>query len=67
MTFIIDRFEGEFAVVEANDKVFNMPRALLPADAREGSVINISVDHDETQKRLKEAEQILKSLFDETE
>ncbi len=67
MSFIIDRFEGEFAVVEAIGKTYNIPKDLLPSDAKEGSVIEISVNEAETDKRFKEAKSLLKSLFNETE
>ena len=67
MSFIIDRFEGEFAVVEAIGKAYNIPKDLLPSDAKEGSVIEISVNEAETDKRFKEAKSLLKSLFNETE
>ena len=30
MTFIIDRFEGEFAVVEMGGNIYNIPKVLLP-------------------------------------
>ncbi len=42
MRAVIDRFEGELAVVELNEEMFNIPRALL-ADAREGDIIEITV------------------------
>ncbi len=41
---IIDRFEGESAVLEFQGKIFSFPRALLPAIAREGDVLKISAD-----------------------
>ena len=50
MTFIIDRFEGDFAVVEANEKTYNIAKALLPDDAKEGSVIEVKVDKEATEK-----------------
>lgn len=40
---IIDRFEGDFAVIEMDDTTFNFPKNLLPPDAKEGDVINIEV------------------------
>ena len=52
MTVIIDRFEDGFAVVETGDKQFiNIPRGVLPANAKEGDVISIIVDSDETKRR----------------
>lgn len=63
MTFIIDRFEGEFAVVEANEKTYNIAKALLPDDAKEGSVIEVKVDKEATEKAKNEAADLLKDLF----
>ena len=40
----IDRFEGEFAVVELEDGTLsNMPRVLLPEAAKEGDIISIKI------------------------
>lgn len=45
MKVIIDRIEGGFAVVELeNGSHFNLPTGLLPEGAKEGSVIDISLD-----------------------
>ena len=41
MKVTIDRFDGGFAVVETGDKKFvNLPDALVPAGAKEGSVLH---------------------------
>ncbi len=37
--YIIDRFEGELAVIEHGEDFLNIPRSELPADAEEGSVL----------------------------
>ena len=41
MKGIIDRFEGEFAVVETDGGFVNVPKAKLPAEAKEGAVIDL--------------------------
>ena len=52
MKVIIDRFEGKFAVIELEDGSFaNMPKVLVPIAAKEGSVLLIEIDQEETQKR----------------
>jgi len=52
MRIIIDRFEGDFAVVELENKLFaNMPKSLVPLGAKEGSVLSIELDEKETEKR----------------
>ena len=43
MKAIIDRFEEDHAVVELNEKMYNIPRALIPHDAREGDTIEITI------------------------
>ena len=64
MQVIIDRFEEGFAVVEIEPgKMVNMPRELLPAEAKEGDVINIFVDQEETTRRKKNINNLMNSLF----
>ena len=54
---IIDRFEGELAVCECDDRtMFTLPRAQLPAAAREGDCLAFAdgawqVDAQRTQAR----------------
>jgi hypothetical protein len=38
-SIIIDRFEGDFAVVEKGKKCLNIPRSLICADVKEGDVL----------------------------
>lgn len=44
--FIIDRFEGERAVLEQEGRTYELPRSLLPADAREGDAVRLLVSRD---------------------
>ena len=57
MRIIIDRFEGNYAVVELPDKsTWNVPRELFP-DAVEGDSYVISKDENETadcQERIED-------------
>lgn len=63
MKIIIDRFEGGFAVCELESgKTVNVPSELFP-DAKEGSVIIISIDKKETEKRKENAQKRLSALF----
>ncbi len=41
MKVIIDRFEGEIAVVECDGRMMNIPRALV-GDAQEGDAVMIT-------------------------
>ena len=69
MKVIIDRFEGNFAVCEKEDrKMLDIQREKVPNTAKEGDVLNIindriTIDHDETEKRKKEIEELTKDLW----
>ncbi|MEW6066232.1 hypothetical protein P378_03310 [Desulforamulus profundi] len=63
---IIDRFEGDWAVVEFEGRTtFNFPRKLLPEYAREGDVLKfqVMIDRHETEKRRAEIDVLVKKLF----
>ncbi len=63
MKVIIDRFEGDFAVVELPDgEIVDLPCALF-ADAKEGDIISITVDADETAKRRERIAQLQESIW----
>ncbi len=64
---VIDRFEGEFAVLETDSGIINVKRSLLPADAREGDVVLLrdgkwETDHDAAEKLRREAVRKLRRL-----
>jgi hypothetical protein len=63
---VIDRFEGEIAVVEYGEKFYDIPRAWLPVGAKEGDVIvlSLSVDQDETARRRAEIKRKMEDLFE---
>jgi len=66
--YIIDRFEGDWAIVETGNRTtFNLPRGVLSADLKEGDVINIkvSIDSEATSQRSKKAKSLLDNFFDE--
>lgn len=53
---IVDRLEGDVAVVEEGDLFVRLPLSILPADVREGDVLakengRYTVDVDATEKR----------------
>lgn len=63
MEVIIDRFEGEYAVVEIEKgKLINIPRILVP-DAKEGDTIKIIVDKEATKKRQEHVKDLVNDLF----
>lgn len=69
MQLVIDRFEGNFAVCEKDDKtMIDIEKIKLPLDAKEGDVITIeqdkiTIDLIETKKRKSEITKITKNLW----
>ena len=61
--FIVDRIEGNFVVVEFNDTMIEVPLELFKEEVKEGDVLYLSVDKDETEKRHNELKGRLFSLF----
>lgn len=66
MKVIIDRFEGNYAVVELEDKsTVDMPKLLLPKEAKEGDSIEIRIDTQETESRKKRVEKLMNDLWED--
>ena len=70
MKGIIDRFEGNYAVVELLDgKMINIDKAQLPIGIEEGMVIHISesitINIDETRERKEEIKKLIEDLWEE--
>ncbi len=69
MQLIIDRFEGEFAICEKQDRsLVKVKRSQIPAKAREGDVLNMEgntarIDLAETAKRKKAASDLMNDLW----
>jgi hypothetical protein len=69
MRVIIDRFEGRATVCEKEDRtMMEIPRIVTPEDAKEGDVLiiengDIIIDHEATEKRRKEIEELTKGLW----
>lgn len=64
--FIIDRIEGEAAVIEWEMGMFQLPRTLLPRGAKEGDLLKISIELDKknTNVRWEELEEKAKRLWE---
>ena len=64
---IINRFEEDWAVIEFVQKTFNIPKFLIPPDAREGDVIKIQItlDREATDARVKATKQLTDELFED--
>jgi hypothetical protein len=71
MKYIIDRFEGDWAVCESADgKMVDIEKSKLPKNAEVGDVIilengHFRVDKEETDKRRKEIEDLMNELFED--
>lgn len=61
---IIDRFEGDLAIIECEDKMIEIPVKYLPAAAREGDVLKLVIDEKETDKRRERIQKLADSLFE---
>ncbi len=63
MKAVIDRFEGDYAIVLfGKDEIkVDIPKKLLPADSKEGSWLNISFELD-LEGELKQRERIESKL-----
>ncbi len=65
MEFIINRIEGEFAVCEGkNGEIFNIPRTVI-TDGKEGDIIKLLIDKEETLKKKGNTQKRLNKLFNE--
>ena len=63
MQVIVDRIEGEFLVLELpSGEVVNVPKVLVP-NAKEGDVINITIDNDKTKVRQENIDNLMNELF----
>ena len=69
MKVIIDRFEGNYAVCEKEDKtMINIERNKIPTEAKEGSVLSVTedeiiIDQEDTIRRNKDIEELTKDLW----
>ncbi|ANS51930.1 hypothetical protein BT246_66380 (plasmid) [Bacillus thuringiensis] len=66
---IIDRFEGELAVIEINNSTIDVPKSKLPSTAKEGDVLIIedgtyTIDKNETDKKRREVQNLMDKLFE---
>lgn len=65
MKVTIDRFEGDYAVVELENRdMADLPKALVPLGAKEGDILEITIDEDETESRRQRIERMTEDLWD---
>ncbi len=60
---IVDRFEGDFALVECGDQMLQIPKSELPAGAKEGSVLALRLDPEAEKARRAQMAKKQNSLF----
>ncbi|MBQ4528104.1 MAG: DUF3006 domain-containing protein [Clostridia bacterium] len=61
--WIIDRFEGEYAVIESGGTTFNIPKSVLPEKAKEGDCIDVCINTEETKHRKEKVNSLMNKLF----
>ena len=63
MEAIVDRIEGDYLVLELeNKKMVNIPKNILP-NAVEGDIIDININYQKRVKREEEVEKLKNKLF----
>lgn len=67
---VIDRFEGDLAVVEFDSGMRDIPKKKLPKDSNVGDMLifdgdSITIDKAGTDKLRTEIEDLMKELFEE--
>ncbi len=66
MKVIIDRFEGQYAVVEMDSgDLVSVPRVILPNLADEGDIITIEIDEEATDQRRRRIEEMMNNLLED--
>lgn len=64
MRVVLDRIEEEIAIVEKSDGSFeHMPKGLIPPEAKEGDILQISVDTESTVDRMEEITVLMDQLW----
>jgi hypothetical protein len=64
MKYTIDRFEGNYAVVELeNQKFVDIPRLAIPNEAKEGDVIIVQIDKETTSQRKRQIQKLMDDVW----
>lgn len=65
MKVIIDRFEGEYAIVELEEKnIVEVPKILIPG-AKEGDIIKIEILKQETNSQKEQIQKLINKVFED--
>lgn len=66
MEFVIDRLEGDIAIVELGDgKMAELPKVILPDGAKEGDTIKVIIDSEKTSRIKKDIENLMKEVWED--
>lgn len=64
MEVIVDRIEGDYAIVEIEKgNMSNLPLDLVP-NVKEGDIVTITINKDKTEDRKKTIEELMNSVFE---
>ena len=73
MLGIVDRFEGKYRVVEVEDRIYNAKKDILEEELKEGDVVNLEIrdgivisikkNIQETQKRKEYIKKMSKDMW----
>ncbi len=64
MEVIVDRIEGDYAVVEIEKgNMSNLPLELVP-NVKEGDIVTITINKGKTEDRKKTIEKLMNSVFE---
>ena len=73
MLGIVDRFEGKYIVVEVEDRIYNAKKNILEEELKEGDVVNLEIrdgivisikkNIQETQKRKEYIKKLSKDMW----
>ena len=64
MKLVIDRFEGEYAIIELTDgRTASIPRIAIPPEAKESDILSIEIQKRETEARNTSIHHKINSLF----
>lgn len=64
MEVVVDRIEEKYAVVEISEGVVCNLSLLLVPGVKEGDVISITINKEETEKRSHEIEELINEVFE---
>ncbi|MBM7556084.1 DUF3006 domain-containing protein [Halanaerobacter jeridensis] len=62
--WVIDRFEGDKAVIECQNQTFTIPKKTLPKKVEEGDFLKVTIDHEGTERVQDDIDKLKEELFE---